>query len=335
MGASFAVLPFLFGAHPIPLENFIGVSIAGLDPNNPAGTDPGSDLDNQIRGTKGTIKYTFPNFTLSGQVDATQAHLSNPLLKTTAASDKGVFYASSTVAQTFDFPAFGRSLAGANSASTALTLLGADTKYVPQGTAITTNVSTSGTVQGGQLNVSSTAPQVVFIDTNWGNRTILHNDGVMGFVKSDGNWAAYSDNAGNFRAMGELQATDLVLTSDPLMKDDIREISPAAARAVTGMVKGYTYKLKSTGKLTSGVLSTEVAMAVPALVSKDAEGFDQVGYPGLIPYALVATNDAHERLNDHGLALSRNAADLTALRGEVELLRAELAALKATGNTEG
>lgn len=295
----------------------------------------GSTLDDHQRGTKATLKYTFPNFTLTGQVDATQAHLSNPLLKTTAASDKSVYYTGASTAATYDLTAFGRSMANAASASAALTLLGADTKYVPQGTSITTNVTTTGTVTGGQLTVSSTAPQVVFIDTNWGNRTILHNDGLMGFVKSDGNWGAYSDNAGNFRAMGELQATDLVLTSDPLLKDDIREISPAAARAVTGMVKGYTYKLKATGKLVSGVLSTEVAMAVPALVTKDAEGFDQVGYIGLIPYTIVSVNDAHERLNDHGLALSRNAADLTALRGEVELLRAELAALKATGNPEG
>ncbi|MGO4172525.1 hypothetical protein [Bosea sp. TAF32] len=104
---------------------------------------------------------------------------------------------------------------------------------------------------------------------------------------------------------------------------------------MVGMVKGYTYKLKSSGKLTTGVLSTEVAMAVPALVTKDPEGFDQVGYVGLIPYSIVAANDAHERLNDHNLAISRLAADLIELRGEVELLRAENAALKAPGNTEG
>lgn len=206
---------------------------------------------------------------------------------------------------------------------------------MPQGTAITTNVTTSGTVSAGAVTVSSTAPQIVMADTNWGNRSIYADGGLVGILSTGGGWTFHVDNSGNGRFYGEVQSGDLVLTSDPRLKDDIKQISPAVARAVVQNVKGYTYRLKASGKLTSGVLSTEVANAVPALVTQDAEGFDQVGYPGLIPYALVATNDAHERLNDHGLALSRNAADLTALRGEVELLRAELAALKATGNTEG
>lgn len=47
-----------------------------------------------------------------------------------------------------------------------------------------------------QLNVSSTGPLITLADTDWGNRHIHTNGGMVGFLDSGGNWAMYENNSG-------------------------------------------------------------------------------------------------------------------------------------------
>lgn len=297
----------------MPIENFTGVSITGLDVNNPAGTDPGSDIDNHQRGVKTVLKYTFPNFTLNGQVTTTQDNLNSPLLTLTKAANKVPYFDSASTATTFDITAFGRSMANAATASAALTLLGADAKYVPQGTAIITNITTSGTVQAGAMTVSSTAPTVTLADTDWGNRSLHHNGGTMGFLNNGGGYSFYNDNSGNSWIPGTAYCGEVYLTSDPRLKEGIRPISPQTAESFVRNVKGYTYRLTDTKTLTSGVLSTEVAQVVPALVT-ESEGYDRVNYSAIIPYLLVHINAQTERLDQMSRTIDALHAEVMALK---------------------
>lgn len=54
----------------------------------------------------------------------------------------------------------------------------------------------TGTLTVPQLNVSSTGPLITMADTDWGNRHIHANGGMVGFLKSDGNWDMYCNNGG-------------------------------------------------------------------------------------------------------------------------------------------
>ncbi|MGO4173563.1 hypothetical protein [Bosea sp. TAF32] len=193
--------------------------INSLDPNLPASSDGLVEGDNHIRGLKLATKQSFPNVT--GAVTSTHTQLSNPILATTIAADKVPFYNSTTTASTLDAGATGKALLASANATVAINTLDLDNRYSRVGVPITQSITTNAVVQAAQFTVSSTAPTILFADSNWGNRTILHNDGLIGFVKSDGNWAMHSNNDGTLKVYGEVQATDLILTSDPLLKTDI------------------------------------------------------------------------------------------------------------------
>lgn len=54
----------------------------------------------------------------------------------------------------------------------------------------------SGTLNVPRLQISSTANYLDMIDIDWGTRSMHHNQGLIGFLKSDGNWGMYTDNTG-------------------------------------------------------------------------------------------------------------------------------------------
>ena len=54
----------------------------------------------------------------------------------------------------------------------------------------------TGTLSVPRLQVASTANYIDMVDTDWGTRSFHHNQGLMGFLKSDGNWDMYMNNSG-------------------------------------------------------------------------------------------------------------------------------------------
>jgi hypothetical protein len=54
----------------------------------------------------------------------------------------------------------------------------------------------SGTLTVPRLQISSTANYLDMVDQDWGTRFLHHNQGLMGFLKSDGNWDMYMNNSG-------------------------------------------------------------------------------------------------------------------------------------------
>lgn len=244
-------------------------------------------------------------------MDATQAHLNNPLLKTPLAANKVPYYTGTTTASTFDISAFGLSLVAQPAAANILSLIGADAKYAVNNASNGANISFTGTVTAGSFTVLSTAPSIVFSDTTWASRQLHMNDGLFGFLRSDGNWSWRNDNAGNTWNDGTSYAGNFYLSSDPRLKKDIKPISPEGAEAFVRNVNGYVYKMIADDRLTAGVLSTEVKAMVPALVT-ESEGFDRVNYDAIIPYLLVHTRTLTDMVNNLSL--------------EVRALRDELAA---------
>jgi hypothetical protein len=54
----------------------------------------------------------------------------------------------------------------------------------------------SGTLTVPRLQIASTANFLDMVDQDWGTRSFHHNQGLMGFLKSDGNWDMYMNNSG-------------------------------------------------------------------------------------------------------------------------------------------
>ena len=54
----------------------------------------------------------------------------------------------------------------------------------------------SGTLTVPRLQIASTANYLDMVDQYWGTRSFHHNQGLMGFLKSDGNWDMYMNNSG-------------------------------------------------------------------------------------------------------------------------------------------
>lgn len=59
---------------------------------------------------------------------------------------------------------------------------------------------TGGTLSGGltvpSLTISSNSNHIIMSDTDWGNKYIHANSGLIGFLNSSGNWELYTNNSG-------------------------------------------------------------------------------------------------------------------------------------------
>lgn len=235
-------------------------------------------------------------------MDATQAHLNNPLLKTPLAANKVPYYTGTSTAGTFDITAFGLSLVAQPAAANILSLIGADAKYAVNNATNGANITFTGTVQAATFTVASGAPSIVFQDTTWASRQLHMNDGLFGFLRSDGNWSWRNDNAGNTWNDGTSYAGNFYISSDPRLKKDIKPISKEAAEAFVRNVNGYVYRMIADDKLTSGVLSTEVKAMVPALVT-ESEGFDRVNMNAMQAYQLVHLRTLTDLVNTLSLEI--------------------------------
>jgi hypothetical protein len=60
----------------------------------------------------------------------------------------------------------------------------------------------SGTLTVPRLQIASTANYIDMVDQDWGTRYLHHNQGLMGFLKSDGNWDMYMNNSGSLWTAG-------------------------------------------------------------------------------------------------------------------------------------
>ncbi len=60
----------------------------------------------------------------------------------------------------------------------------------------------SGTLTVPRLQIASTANYIDMVDQDWGTRYLHHNQGLMGFLKSDGNWDMYTNNSGSLWTAG-------------------------------------------------------------------------------------------------------------------------------------
>ncbi len=54
----------------------------------------------------------------------------------------------------------------------------------------------TGTLTAPRLQIAGTANYLDMVDQDWGTRYLHHNQGLMGFLKSDGNWDMYTNNSG-------------------------------------------------------------------------------------------------------------------------------------------
>lgn len=272
--------------------------INSLDPNLPASSDGLVEGDNHIRGLKLASKQSFPN--VSGPVTSTHTQLSNPILTTAPTPETAVYFTSSTTAANYTLTLLGRQILAQSTAANVLSLLGADAKYTINNITNPANIGFTGSVMASSFTVSSTAPTITFQDTDWGNRSLHNNGGLIGFLSNGGGWTFYCDNGGNTTQPGTAYAGNFYISSDPRLKKDIKPISAAAAEAFVRNVGGYTYRMIADDKLTSGVRSDEVKMMVPALVEEN-EGFDRVNYDAMQAYQLVHLRTLTDMFNDLSL----------------------------------
>lgn len=287
--------------------------ISQLDAANPPSGDPVSQADDHIRLVKSTVKATFPNIT--GAVTATQSQLNNPLLATTPTTDTMPYYVSGVLAGTTSLTAYGRTLCGLANADALKTNLGlgtmayeATTTYMPYaGGAFTGGISgttasfsgavsgasfaASGALSGSSATISSTGPIITLADTDWGNRYLHAQGGLMGFLSSGVGWTMYVDNGGNLVATGNVTAY-----SDARLKKDVTPIK--AATSLVKRMNGYWYTRKDSGAHRVGVLAQDMQEIVPEVVHEGADGILSVAYGDLVAVLIESIKELEARITE-------------------------------------
>jgi len=155
---------------------------------------------------------------------------------------------------------------------------------------------TGGTLTG-QLTISYGGPVVALIST-WGTRSLHAAGGLIGFLSSGGGWTSYTDNTGNFTAIGNVTAF-----SDPRLKTDLARISDALQKV--SLLTGYTYERIDTGERQVGLLSTDVEAVVPEAVHKGGD-YDAVNYGGLVGLLVEAIKELTTRVEKLEAGHGRN-----------------------------
>jgi hypothetical protein len=145
---------------------------------------------------------------------------------------------------------------------------------------------TGGTLTG-QLTITYAGP-VIAMNSTWGLRSLHAAGGLIGFLSSGGGWTSYTDNTGNFTAIGNVTAF-----SDPRLKTDLAQISGALQKV--SLLTGYTYERIDTGERQVGLLSTDVEAVVPEAVQKGGE-YDAVNYGGLVGLLVEAIKELTARV---------------------------------------
>lgn len=301
--------------------------ISDLNASYPASTDGVKEGDDHVRLLKAVLKATFPN--LTGPVTAVQLSLNNPILTTTPATDTVPYFTSASGVATASFTSYGRSLvatANAAAARTALSVPEASTVVLKAGDTMTGGLSVP------VLTVTSTAPLIQLTDTNWGNRSVYADGGLVGFLTSAGGWAWNVDNGGNvtnygnltvggyaqvngslnasgalstssnFSAAGSITAGgniyasgNVTAYSDQRLKIEATPVHDALGRL--SKLRGYEYTRIDTLRKEIGVIAQEVESVFPELVHSDGE-YLSVAYGNFVGVLIECINHLSERVSE-------------------------------------
>lgn len=131
----------------------------------------------------------------------------------------------------------------------------------------------TGDVYGRSLKITSAAPYITFDDTDTtSDRQLVFNSGLFGFALSNGNWAAYSDDSGNWTAAGNITAY-----SDERKKKDWDEVDTGFLEKLAGVLSG-TYTDIETGERRAGVGAQHLQEVLPETVKTCPSGTLSVAY---------------------------------------------------------
>lgn len=137
--------------------------------------------------------------------------------------------------------------------------------------------------------VSNATPRVTMTETDWGTRWIYMDGGQLGFLKSDGNWAAYTDNSGNLVAAGNVTAY-----SDVRLKVNIGTIQGAIDKVKR--LRGVDFTWKESGAKGIGVVAQEVQDVLPEVVMEGADGTLSVAYGNMVGLLIEAVKELTARV---------------------------------------
>lgn len=154
-------------------------------------------------------------------------------------------------------------------------------------------------VLNGGLRFNGTAIYIELYDTDWGMRHLHVSSGLVGFLKSDGNWGFYNDNSGNSWSAGNVSAY-----SDERLKDNWRDLPENFVELLAGVKMGVYDRTDEVGLTQVGVSAQSLQKVMPNAVT-ERDGMLSVAYGNAALAACVA--------------LAREVADL---RAEVNALKA-------------
>lgn len=90
--------------------------------------------------------------------------------------------------------------------------------------------------------------------------------------------------------------TDIVLSSDARLKEDVRQITNALE--MVNMLRGVSYVMKDTRRSSIGVIAQEVERVVPALVHTDEDGYKAVAYANMVGILIEAVKELTARVEE-------------------------------------
>ncbi len=140
------------------------------------------------------------------------------------------------------------------------------------------------------ITIQNGAPQINFMDTDWGNRYLHCNSGSIGFLTSGGGWAFRVDDAGNAVA-----TADVVAYSDIRLKKDLDQIKDALSKV--GQLTGYTFTRRDSGRRCTGLIAQDVQKVLPeAIINMDE--YLTLSYGNLAGLLVEAIKELTDRVVD-------------------------------------
>lgn len=138
------------------------------------------------------------------------------------------------------------------------------------------------------ITIQNSAPQINFVDVDWGNRYLHCNGGNIGFLTSGGGWAFRVDNAGNAVA-----TADVVAYSDIRLKKDLDQIKDALSKV--GQLTGYTFTRRDTGQRHTGLIAQDVQKVLPEAIT-NMDDYLTLAYGSLAGLLVEAIKELTDRV---------------------------------------
>ena len=138
------------------------------------------------------------------------------------------------------------------------------------------------------ISEASIACRLFMTATSWGTRSLYAESGLIGFLSSAGGWTAYSDNSGNFVAIGNVSAY-----SDSRLKENVKTVDNALDKLCK--LRGVYYnKISDETKARKiGVIAQEVETVLPEVVLEGIgkEKFKSVDYGNIVGLLIEAIKE--------------------------------------------